>query len=76
MEEEEEDLANVDSLNGACQFESPPPSAFSRKKVLYDNDEARFLVPLLSNCENLNLKYFLQTLIVLEIVLFYLEIMR
>ena len=42
--EEVEDLSYIDSLNGACQFEKPPPSPFSKKKVLYDNDEVIVLI--------------------------------
>lgn len=37
--EEVDDMTPQDSLNGACQFSKPPPSPFSSRKAMYDNEE-------------------------------------
>ena len=43
LEEEISDMDDLlmqnDSLNGACQFVKPPPSPFSSRKAMYENEE-------------------------------------
>ena len=43
LEEEIADMDELlmqnDSLNGACQFVKPPPSPFSSRKAMYENEE-------------------------------------
>ena len=45
LEEELDDMDELlmqnDSLNGACQFTKPPPSPFSSRKVMYENEEVK-----------------------------------
>ena len=48
LEEEIADMDELlmqnDSLNGACQFVKPPPSPFSSRKAMYENEEVILII--------------------------------